>query len=61
MENKNPVRFLSLKIFQDSDSLKLFNISADFGDFVDLSDEACFCGSQQCILGMLVNPNKTSR
>lgn len=59
-ENKHPVCFLSLKLFQDSNSLSYlaFQLTWDFADF---SDEACFSGSQQCILGTLVNPNKTSR
>lgn len=39
----------------------LFNVSADFGDIVDCSDEACSSVSQQFIPGTLVNQNKTNR
>lgn len=39
----------------------LFNVSADFGDIVGCSDEACSSVSQRFILGTLVNQNKTNR
>lgn len=39
----------------------LLNVSADFGDIVDCSDEARSGVSQQFIPGTLVNQNKTNR